>query len=66
MSTNTNVWLVSAALKEAAGDQATELMHKPSKHLANLTPHEVAQQPGGATIVLSELDDIINEARTEQ
>jgi hypothetical protein len=33
-------------------------MHSRSKHLGNLTPHEVAQAPNGARIVLAELNKI--------
>jgi uncharacterized protein (DUF2384 family) len=61
MSTDAGVWLVRAALQEAAGDKAAELMNRPSRHLANQTPLEVAQQPGGARIVLAELENIAHE-----
>src|SRR5260370_863545 len=38
-------------------------MHRRSKHLANLTPFDVAQEPHGARIVLVELDNIVRQAR---
>jgi hypothetical protein len=63
MSGDANVWLVKAALEEAVGPRATELMHRRSKYLANLTPLEVAQQPGGARIVLAELDNLVIQAQ---
>jgi uncharacterized protein (DUF2384 family) len=59
MSMDASVWLVRAALEEAAGERASDLMRRPSKHLANQTPLEVARQPGGARIVLAELDKIV-------
>ncbi|MBV9521962.1 MAG: DUF2384 domain-containing protein [Alphaproteobacteria bacterium] len=62
MSTEANVWLVRAALEEAVGDKASELMERPTKHLANQSPLEVARQPGGARIVLAELDKIVMSA----
>jgi uncharacterized protein (DUF2384 family) len=63
MATNANVWLVRAALEEAAGDDAADLMHWPSKALDNQTPLEVAEQPGGANVVLAALDRIVAQAR---
>ena len=57
------VWRVEKALRLALGDRAKSLMHRRSKHLANLTPFEVAQEPHGARIVLVELDNIVRQAR---
>ena len=54
---------VEVAFKAAVGDRASMLMHRRSKHLANLTPHEVARDPHGARIVMSELDKIVLQAR---
>jgi hypothetical protein len=65
MATNANVWLVRAALAEAAGDDAADLMNSPSRALDNLTPFEVAEQPGGACVVLAALDRIVAQAREE-
>jgi hypothetical protein len=53
-----DVWRVEAALKKVVGERAKELMNGRSRHLANLTPHEVARMPGGARVVLAELDKI--------
>jgi len=63
---NAIVWLVSAAFEEAVGTQAMAMLHRPSKRLANLTPFEVAQQPGGASIVLAELDEILSERQADR
>lgn len=49
-------------MKAAVGERASKLMHRRSKHLGNLTPHELAQQPGGARIVLAELSKIAIQA----
>lgn len=59
MTMDAKVWLVRAAIEEKAGEKAAELMRRPSKHLANQSPLEVAQQPGGANLVLANLDDIV-------
>jgi hypothetical protein len=53
---------VEAALREAVGDQAAGLMHRRSKFLGNLSPHEVAQAPGGSRIVLAELPKLALQA----
>ena len=53
---------VRNALEASVGDRAKALMHKRSKHLANLTPHEVALAPSGVRVVLAELDNIILQA----
>ena len=63
MSTAANVWLVRAALEEAVGDKAKELMNRPCPQLADRTPLEVAQEPGGACLVLAELDHILLQER---
>jgi uncharacterized protein (DUF2384 family) len=64
MASSANVWLVRAALAEAAGDDAAaDLMHYPSRALDNQTPLEVAEQPGGACVVLAALDRIVAQAR---
>jgi hypothetical protein len=63
---NANVWLVRIAFEEAVGERATELMHRASKRLANRTPLEVAQQPGGASIVLAEINKIAMDSLREQ
>ena len=55
---------VHAALRQAAGDRAEEILHRRSKHLANLTPHELAQSEPGARIVLKELDKILVSVQT--
>ena len=60
---NDGVWRVEKALRSQLGDRAKTLMHQRSKHLANLTPFEVAQEPHGARIVLVELDNIVRQAR---
>jgi hypothetical protein len=57
------VWRVEKALRSQLGDRAKNLMHRRSKHLANLTPFEVAQEPHGARIVLIELENIVRQAR---
>ena len=57
------VWRVEKALRSALGDRAKSLMHRRSKHLANLTPFEVASDPYGERIVLTELDNIVRQAR---
>lgn len=61
-SNDDGVRRVERALEAAVGERAPDLLHRASRHLANLTPHEVAQQPGGARIVLAELDNIVREA----
>ena len=43
-------------------DRATEVLHKKTRHLADLSPHEVAQAPSGDRIVLAELDNIVLQA----
>jgi hypothetical protein len=43
-------------------DRATEVLHKKTRHLANLSPHEVAQSPSGDRIVFAELDNIVLQA----
>jgi hypothetical protein len=60
---NDGVFRVEKALKAAVGDRMAEVMHRRTKHLANLTPHQVAQTPSGARIVLAELDNIVLQAR---
>jgi hypothetical protein len=57
------VFRVEKALEAAVGDRAAELMHRHTRHLANLTPHQIAQAPNGARIVLAELDNIVLAAR---
>jgi hypothetical protein len=57
------VWRVEKALRAAVGDQAKSLLHRRSKHLANLTPFEVAREPYRARVVLAELENIIRQAR---
>jgi len=57
------VFRVEKALKAAVGDRSAEVMHRRTRHLANLTPHQVAQTPSGARIVLAELDNIVLQAR---
>jgi hypothetical protein len=52
------VWRVEAALKAAVGARAKELMHRRSRHLAEMTPLELASMPGGDRIVLAEVDKI--------
>ena len=56
------VWRVERALRAKVGDRATELLHRKTKHLADLSPHEVAQAPNGDRIVLAELDNIVLQA----
>jgi hypothetical protein len=60
---NDGVFRVEKALKAAVGDRSAEVMHRRTRHLANLTPHQVAQTPSGARIVLAELDNIVLQAR---
>jgi len=63
MSTSAEgIWRVEVALRSKVGDRAAELMHKKTRHLANLSPHEVAQAPNGERIVLAELDKIVLQA----
>ena len=57
------VFRVEKAFQAAVGERTAELMHRRTKHLANLTPHQVAQAPSGARIVLAELDNILLQAR---
>jgi hypothetical protein len=54
---------IETAFREQVGDRVTELMHKQTRHLANLSPHQVAQAPSGERIVLAELDNIVRQAR---
>ena len=56
------VWRVERALRAKVGDRATELLRRKTKHLADLSPHEVAQAPNGDRIVLAELDNIVLQA----
>ena len=62
MSTIFGVWRVERALQEKVGPRAQQLMHKKTKFLAGLTPHQVAQVPNGDRIVLAELDRIALQA----
>jgi uncharacterized protein (DUF2384 family) len=62
MATDAGVWLVRAAIEEAVGAKAEEVIARPSKHLADQSPLDVAQEPGGANIVLARLDDILAES----
>ena len=57
--TSDGVWRVERASRAKVGDRAAVLMHKKTRHLANLTPHELAQAPNGDRIVLAELDNIV-------
>ena len=59
MTNSDGVWRVERALRAKVGDRAAVLMHKKTRHLANLTPHELAQAPNGDRIVLAELDNIV-------
>lgn len=61
--TDDGVWRVEKALQSAVGDRSKELMHRRSRHLANLTPFEIARAPQGARIVMAELENIIRQAR---
>ena len=54
----TPLWRVERAFRDLVGPRATELMHRPTKHLADLSPFEVAHTPAGARIVLTELPRI--------
>jgi hypothetical protein len=54
---------VEQALRRTIGDHGAQWLHRRSKHLANLTPYEVAQHRGGDRIVLAELDKIALQAR---
>jgi hypothetical protein len=54
---------VEQAFQRALGEQGPRWLHRRSKHLANLTPYQVAQQRGGDRIVLAELDNIALQAR---
>ena len=56
---------IERELQARMGDRSTAVMHKKTKHLANVTPHQVARTPNGARIVLAELDNIVLQARTE-
>ena len=60
---NDGVFRVEKALEAAVGDRMAEVMHRRTRHLANLTPHQLAQTPSGARIVLAELDNIVLQAR---
>jgi hypothetical protein len=60
------VWKVETALRAAVGGRANELMHSRSKHLGNLTPHEVARAPNGHRIVLAELNKIALQSLRER
>jgi hypothetical protein len=53
---------VEAALREEIGKRAAHVLHKKTRHLADLTPHEVAQAPSGDRIVLAVLNKIVLEA----
>jgi hypothetical protein len=57
------VFRVEKALEAAVGHRTAEVMHRRTRHLANLTPHQVAQAPSGARIVLAELDNIVLQTR---
>jgi hypothetical protein len=50
---------VERALRAKVGDRAAAVMHRKTRHLADLSPHEVAQAPNGDRIVLAELDNIV-------
>jgi hypothetical protein len=63
VTTRTNgIWRVERALQARVGARTDEIMHKKTRHLANLSPHEVAQTPNGDRIVLAELDKIVLQA----
>ena len=66
MSTAANVWLVRAALEEAVGEKADQLLNRRCRRLAGRTPLEVAQEPGGAYLVLAELDRIVSQESGER
>jgi len=46
---------VEAEAKERFGEGASNWLHRPSRLLDGLTPHELAQTPEGAWVVLREL-----------
>src|SRR5258708_889924 len=57
------VWRVEKAFRAAVGDRAESLMHRRSRHIANLTLLAIARDPHGARIVMAKLDNIIRQAR---
>ena len=46
-------------MQREVGPRAQQLMHKKTKFLTGLTPHQVARVPNGDRIVLAELDRIV-------
>jgi hypothetical protein len=56
---------VESELRARVGDRSLAVMHKKTKHLANLTPDQVARAPNGVRIVLAELDNIVLQAKAE-
>lgn len=54
---------VHAAIRRAAGTEADAILHRCSMHLADLTPHELAQTGPGARVVLVELEKILIRAQ---
>ena len=54
---------IELRLTQALGAAGAALMHRRSRYLADLTPHELAQDPHGARIVWAELHNIIRQAK---
>lgn len=53
---------VHEAIRQAAGERADSILHRRSKYLAELSPHELAQSEPGARIVMKELKNILASA----
>ena len=57
MSTQTDSLLnVEAEAKKVLGDHAASWLYRPHRLLDGMTPHELAQSPEGAWVVLRQLE----------
>ena len=56
MSTRTDsLSNVEAEAKKVLGERAASWLHRPHRSLDGMTPHELAQSPAGAWVVLRQL-----------
>jgi uncharacterized protein (DUF2384 family) len=57
MSTRTDsLSNVEAEAKKVLGERAANWLHRPHRSLDGMTPHELAQSPAGAWVVLRQLE----------
>jgi len=57
MSTQTDsLSRVEAEAKKVLGERAHNWLHRPHRSLDGMTPHELAQSPAGAWVVLRQLE----------